>query len=540
MNFNLKNILQPLISPPLLKGAGGLFTRLFGKGQGQAINKRGFAMAAVDRLNADWLNLVRSINFDFRVAGPLMRDRARDLAKNDPIAKKYLRMVRKNVIGPDGFLLRNKAGDYQTDSSGKTKFVYDKLANLKIQDAFWNWSKIPYCSITGDESFRELCASIISTVFQDGEVFIIKHKGPGKNKYGFTLQVMEGDYIDEKYNTELPTGNFIIMGIEYTPYGKAVRYHFKRHRVMDEVQYNHIPGPDYVPVDAANVIHLYIKETSNQLRGITQFAPVAVRMHMLYKWEEACLTNARANANVPWILEEKETSSGLPGLTPDKVEDDGDRIKTLSEAELYEVARGWTAKTLPAQYPHQMHEMFVNANLRDISSGLDVSFHTLASNYLGVSWTSSRTALLDERDTWKMYQSWFAEHFLDNVFADWLDMAIMSKQLQLPLYKLEKFNQPMWRGRRWDWVDPEAEAKANVIAYNSFQKTLEQILGERGMDLEETLEQIAYEKELLKELGLSFPSSGSDAPKQQEQNTEETIPVKNNGNGKSLLQKFRM
>ncbi|KKK51274.1 hypothetical protein LCGC14_3116570, partial [marine sediment metagenome] len=77
---------------------------------------------------------------------------------------------------------------------------------------------------------------------------------------------------------------------------------------------------------------------------------------------------------------------------------------------------------------------------------------------------------------------------------------------------MDKFNQPRWQLRGWQWVDPLKDAKANIESNNAGIKTKRDILPEAGRDLEDTFAQLAEEKRLAAELGLVFTTNGQPPP----------------------------
>jgi len=503
------------------------------------LSKRAFAMAQISRSTNDWVAFARSINYDIKSGGKLLRDRARDMAKNDPYAKKLLKMVRKNVIGPDGFTLRVKSGEYSYNPKTKTfDFELDKSANQLIQDAFWRWGNKKYCTNKGDLSFRELNQLVLSTAFQDGEIFVHHLKGK-YNKYGYTIQLINADYCDEMFNQELPNGELIIMGIHYTATGKVKGYWFNKRTLKDELIYNYYSASEKVFIPAERISHVFIKEVDNQLRGVTQFAPAALRVKMLSGWDEASLIHARAAACTTGVLKPKENSN--PDFIGYNKDSDNNVVQDLAPNEMFVVPDGYDFGTHDPKFPHEQHAPFNKSILKSVASGWDVSYHTLASDYEGVTWTSSRTALLDERDGWKDLQSWFVEHFLNDVYSNWLEMALLSGSIinpvtgnSLPIEKYEKFNEMQFIGRRWTWVDPEKEINANVKAVASFQSTLEKIVGEQGYEFEEIIDQIAREQAYIKDkLGIDLISVLNKIPTEPVKETPEENNNNGNGNGKA-------
>ena len=70
----------------------------------------------------------------------------------------------------------------------------------------------------------------VTGVKRDGEIFLRMLKGSGVNRYGFALQLIEPELIDERYNDILPNGNIIRMGIEITPQRKPVAYYIRKYQ----------------------------------------------------------------------------------------------------------------------------------------------------------------------------------------------------------------------------------------------------------------------------------------------------------------------
>jgi hypothetical protein len=66
----------------------------------------------------------------------------------------------------------------------------------------------------------------------------------------------------------------------------------------------------------------------------------------------------------------------------------------------------------------------------------------------------------------------------------------------------EKAYAPRWWARSWDWVDPEKDAKASLLAIQGGLSTHQAELGARGQDWRETFKQLAEEKKVAEELGL--------------------------------------
>src|SRR4051812_40441883 len=71
--------------------------------------KRRYEASVTNRLTSDWVAPVTSANAELRQGLRTMRSRSRELAHNDGYMKKFLSMVRSNIIGPRGIRLQVRA-----------------------------------------------------------------------------------------------------------------------------------------------------------------------------------------------------------------------------------------------------------------------------------------------------------------------------------------------------------------------------------------------------------------------------------------------
>ena len=148
--------------------------------------------------------------------------------------------------------------------------------------------------------------------------------------------------------------------------------------------------------------------------------------------------------------------------------------------------------------------MFVKQTLRAISSGLGVSYISLANDLEGVNYSSIRQGALDERDHYRTMQRFTIDHFCAPIYRAWLEMALFSDTLNLPAAKLEKFHRPIWRPRGWQWVDPLKETNALVVQMQNGISTYQDALGHYGRDVEEQFEQLERERELAAAKGIEL------------------------------------
>lgn len=449
--------------------------------------RRDFTAAKASNLTADWFSSIQSANAEIRYSLRTLRARSRNLAANDPYARKFIKMISTNVIGPNGIGLQMKV----KDPNGSL----DRFANDTIEAAWKLRYKPRNMTVTGRISGREEQRLIIETIARDGEILIRKVKG-FENDFAYAHQLIEADHLDEDYNAELANGNRICMGVEHDKWYRPVAYHLLVNHPGDYTYIRSNHRYERIPVD--EIIHAFIQERPNQIRGIPWMVPTMLRMKMLDGFEEAALVAARVGAAKMGFLETKTGED----YTGDATDPSGNPISEVEPGMIEQLPEGWKFNPFDPKYPDAAVQPFLKAALRGIASGLLVSYNTLASDLEGVNYSSIRQGVFDERDCYRMIQGWMIEHVLQNDFEEWLLMSLLRGAIRLPASKFEKFNAPKWQPRGWGWIDPQSEISAAVLAINNGLKSRTQVVAEQGVDYEEVLEQLAEEKKLIDQYGI--------------------------------------
>jgi capsid protein len=180
-----------------------IYERLFARAKPKTIKR--YAGAKRTRLNADWSTSSTTANWNLRTSLPALRGRSRQMCRDVPLFKKYLRMVRTNIIGPKGLQLMCRA--YLQDQK-----TLDAQLNKRVQAAWWQWGFAENCSITGKLDWLAAQRLFVTQLARDGEVLV--QKMSADNPFGIALKFWNVDYLDETYNDTLPGGNRVIMSVE--------------------------------------------------------------------------------------------------------------------------------------------------------------------------------------------------------------------------------------------------------------------------------------------------------------------------------------
>lgn len=457
--------------------------------------RRDYDIARVDRLTSSFKAPITTGDAELRYSLATARARSRELERNNDYARKFLSMCEVNVVGKAGFTLQNKA----QDPNGKP----DKAANDKIEWEWWEFCKKGNCTVDGRLSFLGVQKLFIRSVARDGEFLARKIRG-FKNPWRFALQILEPDVLNEQLNVEAAYGkNKIRMGIEYDEWDRPVAYHLRKKHPGDA--YTTLVGAntEYIRVPASDMIHCYIPQRSTQGRGVPWMHTAGRRLNQVGEYEYTEVIAARAGASKMGFYEKKDPAmGGFPAA--DETDAQGNPISHVEAGFIEKLPDGWTFKEFNPDHPTAQFGAFIKGSLRGVASGLGVSYNSLANDLEGVNYSSMRIGAIDERDNWKTLHEWMIEDFLNGFFADWLSMTLLTDRLSLPYAKFDKFNKPEWRGRIFDWVDPEKDIEAELKCVRAKWKTERQVVLERfNMDLEDLYAQIAEEKKLKAKYGIT-------------------------------------
>jgi lambda family phage portal protein len=472
--------------------------------------RRSLVAAAQNRLTADWTPSGLSPDSVLRQNLRILWARAEDLSANNVYFQKFLTMLKTNVLGNEGITLKNKAADPVGFKNGEIiPGKLDTLANKLIEDAFWEWGKKGNCTVAKDMTWLEVQHTALETVGTIGGTLWRKIVGPeADNKFNFALQPIAMTRLDLEKNENLPNGGTIRFGIEKDARGRVVRYWIFDSDPADALR---VGGHQSRPYDAGEFVHPFMVRRIGQSIGFPWAAVAMLRVRMLDGYEEAHLEGTRAAACKMGFLKKTGDGTGYTGPNADG----GGRYMDAEPGTLEELPVGMEFQAADWGYPNGNYGDFVKDCLRGIAAGLNVSYNTLANDLEGVNFSSGRLGLMDEREFWKMLQSWFSLNFCEPIFSGWLEASLAAGAIALelpsgdrkplPLSKFHKFNAPCWRGRRWQWVDPQKEINAKETEMANYITSPTRVLAELGEDEDEVIEESKAFLEKIKAAGLPTP-----------------------------------
>lgn len=460
---------------------------------GMSPTRAGYSGAVSNRLTADWIMAGGSspdsmVRQGYRV----LKQRAREMSRNNAHATRFLGLLEENVIGPNGIMLQARVGEQE----GRL----NKEVNWEIERAWREWSESNLASADGRLCREEIEQLAMRTVPTDGECLI--RMLPGfRNSHGFALQVLDTDQLDESFDRPAGEGrNEIRMGVEVDSWGRPVAYH-----IWSDHPYDYRSGRKKerrVRVRADEIINLQMLRQPGQTRTVSWFAPILLDARMHAGYREAELVAARtAAAKMGFFVQDGEA---VPMPMPGEGQGGPSAPGTMEAAPgmIDALPAGWSFQSWDPQHPTSAFGAFDKAILRTIAAGLRIGYNALASDLEGVNYSSLREGKLIDRDVYRLLQSSVIRQFSRPVHRTWLKWAITTGAVQLPSRDVGRYLEANFQPRGWSWVDPLKDLKASELELKMLLTSRTRICAERGIDFEDVLIELNREKQLMEMYGI--------------------------------------
>jgi len=453
--------------------------------------KRSYGGAEVGRLTSDWVASSTSADSEIYSSLVRLRNRSRQLVRDNDYARGALRTITNNVVG--------QGIPFQSQVKMRRGDRLDESVNSAIEEAWQEWGCKEYCDVAGKLGWSEIQRLVMRSVVESGEILIRKVKQSfGGSTVPFALELIEADQLAE-YHHGAWNGNQIRMGVEVDQWSRPVAYWLSSQHPGD-YQFGTNASAKLQRVPAEEIIHLFLSDRPGQSRGISWFHSSLKRMRDLGGYEEAEIVAARATASIMGFI---ETPDGE--LLGEEVSN-GERLRSLSPGTIELLAPGEKFNGFSPTRPATGFDSFVRMMLRGMAAGVGISYENLSADYSQSNYSSSRLALLNDRDTYRALQSWVMLNLHQPVYEAWLDMAVLSGRLNLPIYELNprRYQTVRWQPRGWSWVDPQKEINATISAVGAGLTTLTDEIAKQGGDIEDLLKTRKRELDMAASYGLSL------------------------------------
>jgi lambda family phage portal protein len=433
-----------------------------------------------------------------------LRTRSRQLVRDAAYAKRAKIVVVNNVIGQGVAMQANIRNN-------RKRLVTEQ--NDAIEKAWTMWSRAENCHTGGKLHFADLERAGMGQIFEAGEVIFRKHlRRFGSSAVPMALELIEAERICDTMTISPTTGNDVRMGIEVDAFQRPVAVWFRRGHPGDvrRTDLRAVERHERVPME--QLFHLYVVDRWPQSRGEPWLHATARRLNDMDGYSEAEIIAARNSANIMgFVKRAPDVGAPMdPGMADEKGED-GQRIANFEPGAIEYLEQGEDFIDHNPSRPNVALDPFMRYMLREVAAGIGVSYESLSRDYSQSNYSSSRLSLLDDRDTWRVLQSWWIRNFREPLHREWLRQAIYANAITtIPteqyISDASRFEMVRFKPRGWTWIDPSKEVDAKIKAVQAGFTTVSAVIAETGdgKDLEDVIAEREAELEYMEEHGLQF------------------------------------
>jgi len=489
---------------------GSVFPGLAAQYVNRRMAIRSYAAGELSGANQNWKTRPKSADADIKRGHKWILGRARDLIQNSGYVSGAIEKICNNVvrmgINPQA-RFRDPAGQLL------------KEVNKKAEALWRRWSK--HADLTGHDGIAAMQKLGLRHVWGDGEFLVHRVIDPDSPPGVVPLRVelLECDHLDPRVDGKLKNGNIGRRGIEFDSMtGKPVFYH---------IMVNH-PG-DYqasgsnvsIPYPAEDIIHVFDRRRISQTRGISWLAAVLMEAYDLSEYKSTERIGARLAAAFGIFIKsafpEVPSLGGLSGGSSSPTGGSSgapqsgapgwkDVPQYLEPGRIQGLPFGTEIQLASHNRPGTQYEPFIRDQTRSISAGVGMSYEGFSNDYSEASYSSARSAALEERLSYQGQQKFLNDKLNDRLWAWFVEAAWLAGLLPElrsfaadPLPYLEAVT---WQDPGWTWVDPLKDGRASEIMIDpeNALSTRRKLSAQRGEDWDEVVEGLIEEEKALTEL----------------------------------------
>ena len=483
-----------------------------------------------------WHPLRLSSKSDIDANLTTLRNRAADQATNTPLGSAAIVTSTMHAVGAGLRLF--------------PRIPY-KLLGLTADEArdwerntvreFRLWAESKECDWRRRNNFYDLQNIAYATYLTDGDSFALFRRANPSYAMPYTLriQLLEANRVSnplgpmatyseanawgiEQLNPD--NGNHIVNGVEVTPDGRLEAYWVS----------NKVPGDlvdlggftTWTRIEAfggatgmPNMLQVCHDTRAEQYRGVPYLAPVLEQLKQIGRYCNAELTAAIIRSFLSIFFTNTQASNSLDNILPSAygAPDDDHAGEPVVDAAQYKLGpgqlnslpKGVDVKTVDSSNAQIAYDSYMTHLEKSVAASLNIPYEVLLKCF-NSSYSASRGALLQAQDEFKTRRRWFAADFCQPIYEQWLMEAVATGRIECPGFFTDPVKRRAWCSADWfgptmSILDPIKDVNGAALRVKYGLTTREREAAEMtGSDLEENLEQIAYEQALIKNLGLDI------------------------------------
>lgn len=470
--------------------------------------------AAAGRRSHGWYATSSDANVELMGSLVWLRNRARDLVRNNRYASKALEELVGNTVGT-GITPQAKTGDETLD---------------KIIDREW-----PYfaeqCDTPQRVDFYGMQALVMRSTAESGEMIVRYRQRLADDdlRVPLQLQLLESDFLDHARTMGTVNGH-IMQGVQFDLLGRRVAYWLYSYHPGGVLILNPRGGIISQPIPANQVLHQYRMLRPGQVRGVPWMAPVMMALRDLDDYEDAERVRKKIEACMMAFVEQPDGSDGEPL---------GNRSLSESSPQhrLENFEPGMIVYNKPGEKVSFSSPMAIGgyreykmSELQGIAAGVNLPYELMSGDMSQVNYSSWRGGMLGMRNLIEGYR-WLTliPMFCAPVRRRFIDTLVLQGKIPSRYLNSAKIDlyQTQWTAPKWETVDPLKDVQATLKAIRTGIMTLSEAIQQNGYDPRTQLLEIARTNVILDKLGIILdcdPRNVTDRGQEQPAATEEQKP----------------
>ena len=429
-----------------------------------------------------WIAAGGDANTEVGASLTALRNRSRDLLRNNPYAGKAISELVANTVGT-GIVPQAKTGDPALD---------------KVIDAEWPFFA-ENCDPGGQLDFYGMQSLIVRTTAESGDGIVRFRSRLQKDNFRvpLQLQVLEGDFLDASRTVSVATGD-IVQGVQFNLIGQREAYWL----------YNAHPGGlgweslrgGFVSkaVPASEVMHTYRMLRPGQVRGVPWLAPVMLALRDLDDYRDTERLRKKTEACLAGIVIRPEGSGGMPIGARSTDPKTGHTLERMYPGMIEYLKPGEDIRFNSPGATGGYRE-YLMTELQGIGAGVDVPYELLSGDLSNVNYSSYRAGMLCFRNAIEAFR-WLTliPMYCRPAWRRFIDTLVLIGRIPESNYGVQ------WTAPKFESVDPLKDAMAELKRIRTGTLTLYEAIAQNGYDPEKQLQEIKRINDLLDELEITL------------------------------------
>jgi lambda family phage portal protein len=437
---------------------------LFGAPAGTQVRR--YEGATKGRRAKNWFTQSLSANSELRYDLLTLRNRSRDLSRNNPYAKRATQAISNNTVGSG---IRPKPFEMK---AGPEK---------KLKRSWMDWAESTECDYDGFLTFYGLQKLVMRSIVESGEVLVVRKYVKGK----LQIQVLESDHIASSIDGTTERG-LAVMGVQYDKQGKKIGYWLYDSHPGETLAFGKVPSTFY-PI--SEVLHIFEKLRPGQVRGVPFGVSVFLRLRDFDEYEDAQLVRQKIAACFSVFV------------TGDAAEYEGSDADILERVEPGIIEVLPPGKTITMASPPGTgtdYGPYTQRVLQAVAAGYGVPYEILTTDLSNVNFSSGRMGFME------FYRS----------ITDWQDNMLIPLfcqpvwrwfvEWQFTLGNIARLETATWTTPRRSMIDPEKEAKAYATMIQNGLMSWQEAIRQMGYDPDDVANEFQQDYAMFEKYGMKI------------------------------------